>query len=79
MAANQQLAMLAFPSPVMSFRLPLGPTAPLSLQDHQLIEQMANFNRERIPECQPHAKGSGAFGCFEATKDVSKYAKAAAF
>jgi len=49
------------------------------LQDHYLIEQMANFNRERIPERQPHAKGSGAFGHFEVTKDVSQYTKAALF
>ena len=49
------------------------------LQDHYLIEQMANFNRERIPERQPHAKGGGAFGRFEVTKDVSEYTKAAVF
>jgi catalase len=52
---------------------------PILLQDHYLIEQMANFNRERIPERQPHAKGGGAFGRFEVTKDVSKYTKAAVF
>ena len=40
---------------------------------------MANFNRERIPERQPHAKGGGAFGCFEVTDDVSRYTKAAVF
>jgi catalase len=40
---------------------------------------MAQFNRERIPERQPHAKGSGAFGRFEVTKDVSAYTKAAPF
>jgi catalase len=42
---------------------------PILLQDHYLIEQMAmaNFNRERIPERQPHAKGGGAFGRFEVT------------
>jgi Catalase len=47
------------------------------MQDHYLIEQMANFNRERIPERQPHAKGGGAFGRFEVTKDACKYTKAA--
>ncbi len=51
--------------------LTVGPDGPLLLQDHYLIEQMANFNRERIPERQPHAKGSGAFGYFEVTQDVS--------
>ena len=42
--------------------LTVGPDGPILLQDHYLIEQMANFNRERIPERQPHAKGGGAFG-----------------
>ena len=40
---------------------------------------MANFNRERIPERQPHAKGGGAFGYFQVTKNVSAYTKAAVF
>src|SRR5438132_12260886 len=40
---------------------------------------MAQWNRERIPERQPHGKGSGAFGRFEVTKDVSAYTKAALF
>ncbi|MBV9803059.1 MAG: catalase, partial [Solirubrobacterales bacterium] len=52
---------------------------PILLQDQYLIEQMANFNRERIPERQPHAKGSGAFGVFETTEDVSAYTRAALF
>jgi catalase len=61
------------------FSLTVGPDGPILLQDVYLIEQMANFNRERIPERQPHAKGSGAFGHFEVTKDVSAYTKAAVF
>ncbi len=40
---------------------------------------MAQWNRERTPERQPHAKGSGAFGSFEVTNDVSAYTKAAVF
>ena len=40
---------------------------------------MANFDRERIPERQPHAQGGGAFGVFEVTNDVSAFTKAAAF
>jgi len=40
---------------------------------------MAMFNRERIPERQPHAKGGGAFGHFAVTNDVSKYTRAAVF
>src|ERR1700723_625430 len=56
-----------------------GPDGPILLEDHYLIEQMAQFNRERIPERQPHAKGGGAFGHFEVTNDVSKYTRAAVF
>jgi catalase len=59
--------------------LTLGAGGPILLQDSYLIEQMAQFNRERIPERQPHAKGSGAFGRFEVTRDVSDYTKAAVF
>ena len=59
--------------------LTVGPDGPIVLNDHYLLEQMANFNRERIPERQPHAKGGGAFGHFEVTADVSKYTKASVF
>ena len=59
--------------------LTVGPDGPILLQDHYLIEQMANFNRERIPERQPHAKGGGAFGTFEVTHDVSEFTRAAVF
>ena len=59
--------------------LTVGPDGPLLLQDHYLLEQMANFNRERIPERQPHAKGGGAFGVFQVTGDVSPFTRAAVF
>jgi catalase len=59
--------------------LTIGPDGPILLQDFYLIEQMANFNRERIPERQPHAKGGGAFGTFVVTHDLSQYTKAAVF
>jgi catalase len=59
--------------------LSVGPDGPILLQDHYLLEQMANFNRERIPERQPHAKGGGAFGTFRVTEDVSRYTRAAVF
>jgi catalase len=59
--------------------LTIGAGGPIVLQDHYLIEQMAQFNRERIPERQPHAKGSGAFGRFEVTADVSSFTRAAVF
>jgi catalase len=59
--------------------LTVGPDGPIVLQDFYLIEQMANFNRERIPERQPHAKGGGAFGTFVVTDDVSRFTKAGVF
>jgi catalase len=59
--------------------LTVGRDGPVLLQDFYLIEQMANFNRERIPERQPHAKGGGAFGTFAVTEDVSRYTRAAVF
>ncbi len=59
--------------------LTVGPDGPILLQDHYLLEQMANFNRERIPERQPHAKGGGAFGEFVVTHDVSAHTRAALF
>src|SRR5687767_13684126 len=46
------------------------------MQDHHLIEKLARFDRERIPERVVHARGSGAFGTFEVTADVSKWTKA---
>ena len=53
-----------------------GPTGPLLLQDHHLLEKLATFNRERIPERIVHAKGSGAFGNFVVTRDVAHLTKA---
>src|SRR5690606_16879595 len=43
------------------------------------MAQRAHFNREEVPERQPHAKGAGAFGVFEPTEDVSHYTRAALF
>src|SRR5271154_1775932 len=59
--------------------LTVGPDGPILLQDFYLIEQMANFNRERIPERQRHAKGGGAFGTFAVHDDVSRFTRAAVF
>lgn len=59
--------------------LTVGPDGPILLHDHYLLEKMAQFNRERIPERQPHAKGAGAFGHFEVTHDVSAYTRADLF
>ena len=54
------------------YSLTVGPDGPILLQNHYLIEQMANFNRERIAERQPHAKGGGAFGHFRVTKKTAE-------
>lgn len=56
-----------------------GPRGPLLMQDVQLLEQMQHFNRERIPERVVHAKGSGAYGTFTVTGDITKHTKAAVF
>jgi catalase len=53
-----------------------GDAGPLLLQDHHLIEKLAHFERERIPERVVHAKGSGAYGYFEPTADLTKWTKA---
>ncbi len=53
-----------------------GVSGPVLLQDVHLIQKLAHFNRERIPERIVHAKGAGAFGYFEVTHDLSNYTKA---
>ena len=52
---------------------------PLLLQDYNLIDSLAHFNRERIPERNPHAHGSGAFGYFEVTDDITDVCGSAMF
>ncbi|MEV7287213.1 catalase [Streptomyces sp. NPDC093252] len=59
--------------------LTIGDTGPILLQDHYLIEKMAQFNRERVPERVVHAKGSGAYGTFQVTNDVRQFTKADLF
>ncbi|WP_215222920.1 catalase [Echinicola shivajiensis] len=57
----------------------VGPKGPVLLEDYILHEKMGHFNRERIPERVVHAKGSGAFGTFTVTNDISQYTKAKLF
>jgi len=59
--------------------LTAGPSGPILLQDTHLIEKLAHFNRERVPERVVHAKGAGAHGYLEITQDVTKYCKAKLF
>ncbi|PEU61620.1 catalase [Priestia megaterium] len=54
-----------------------GSHGPTLIQDVHLLEKLAHFNRERVPERVVHAKGAGAHGYFEVTNDVSAYTKAA--
>jgi catalase len=56
-----------------------GGRGPTLIQDVHLLEKLAHFNRERVPERVVHAKGAGAHGYFEVTNDVSNYTKAALF
>lgn len=53
-----------------------GARGPVLIQDYHLIEKLAHFNRERIPERVVHAKGAGAFGYFEVTHDLKECTKA---
>jgi len=59
--------------------LTAGPRGPMLLQDVWFLEKLAHFDREVIPERRMHAKGSGAFGAFTVTHDVTKYTKAKIF
>jgi len=56
-----------------------GPRGPALLEDIWLIEKLAHFDREVIPERRMHAKGSGAYGTFTVTHDITKYSKAKIF
>ncbi|XP_065182879.1 catalase-like isoform X1 [Sycon ciliatum] len=56
----------------------VGPRGPMLLQDANFIDNLAHFDRERIPERVVHAKGAGAFGELVITEDISKYTKALA-
>ncbi len=57
----------------------VGPRGPVLLEDFYLHEKLAHFNRERIPERVVHAKGTGAFGSFTVTGDITKYTRARLF
>lgn len=59
--------------------LTVGPRGPLLVQDVVFTDEMAHFDRERIPERVVHAKGAGAFGYFEVTHDITQYCKAKVF
>lgn len=56
-----------------------GPRGPALLQDVWFLEKLAHFDREVIPERRMHAKGSGAYGTFTVTHDITRYTKAKLF
>ena len=56
-----------------------GPRGPVLLQDVWYLEKLAHFDREVIPERRMHAKGSGAYGTFTVTHDITRYTKAKIF
>jgi len=56
-----------------------GPRGPMLLQDVWFLEKLAHFDREVIPERRMHAKGSGAYGTFSVTHDITRYTKAKIF
>ena len=59
--------------------LSVGADGPVLIQDFHLIDKLAHFDRERIPERVVHAKGAGAHGYFQVTNDVTKFCKADVF
>ncbi|MES2356115.1 MAG: catalase [Pseudomonadota bacterium] len=59
--------------------LTVGPRGPVLLQDIHLVEKLAHFNRERVPERVVHAKGSGAYGTFRVTQDITRFTSAKLF
>ncbi|GAB3452104.1 catalase KatE2 [Insolitispirillum peregrinum] len=56
-----------------------GPRGPMLLQDVWFLEKLAHFDREVIPERRMHAKGSGAYGTFTVTHDITRYTRAKLF
>ncbi len=67
------------PVPDNQTSLTAGERGPVLLQDHYLLEKLAHFNRERIPERVVHAKAAGAHGTFTVTHDITRFTKARLF
>lgn len=78
-AASASTNLNGAPTPSENHSVTQGQQGGISLHDIHLIEKLAHFNRERIPERVVHAKGSGAFGELVVTEDVSAYTCAALF
>jgi len=78
MAKGDDIITNSFGTPVSNDQnsLTAGERGPVMMQDVHLLDKLAHFDRERIPERVVHAKGTGAYGYFEVTNDVTKYTKA---
>ncbi|HLS35479.1 MAG TPA: catalase [Bacillota bacterium] len=81
MSDNKNKLTTAFGAPVADNHnsMTAGPRGPMLLQDVWFLEKMAHFDREVIPERRMHAKGSGAYGTFTVTNDITEYTKAKIF
>ncbi|MGO3885617.1 MAG: catalase [Mycetocola sp.] len=79
MSHNKTTSLTGAPIPSDDNSLTAGADGVTALHDRYLVEKLAQFNRERIPERIVHAKGGGAFGEFVVTGDVSAYTSAALF
>jgi len=83
MAKNKKKAKLttAAGAPVVDNQntMTAGPRGPVLLQDVWYLEKLGHFDREVIPERRMHAKGSGAFGTFTVTHNITRYTKAKIF
>ncbi|WP_027722977.1 catalase [Maridesulfovibrio zosterae] len=79
MAKKKLTTNFGAPVPDNQNAMTAGPRGPMLLQDVWFLEKLANFDREVIPERRMHAKGSGAYGTFTVTHDITKYTKAALF
>ena len=68
------------PTDSLTASMTAGPRGPIVLQDFVLLDHLAHFDRERIPERVVHAKGAGAFGYFQVTTELgSRVCKADVF
>ena len=67
------------PVPDTMNSLTVGPRGPMAMQDLWYLEKLGHFDREVIPERRMHAKGSGAFGKFTVTNDITRYTRASLF
>ncbi len=79
MSSKKLTTAAGIPVPDNQTSLTAGERGPTLLQDHFLIEKLAHFNRERIPERVVHAKAAGAHGTFTVTHDITRYTKARLF